>query len=230
MRASQEQRLQEIADAATRVFGRVGYRRTQMANVAAEAGLSTGAIYTYVASKDALLHLVFAAGFGELGEMPTIPVQTPPFDDTLRIVRQGLRASAATPRLTAAVDAVLIGDIRSELVGIIEERYTTIEQVWPLLAVIERSAVDLPELEALYFKRRRRGHQAELTRYLEQRAASGHLRRQIDASVAARVVTETIVWFAWHRREDRDADLYDDQRALATVTDMLCTALIGPDR
>ena len=35
-----------------------------MAEVAAEAGLSTGAVYTYVDSKEALLHLVLAVGLG----------------------------------------------------------------------------------------------------------------------------------------------------------------------
>lgn len=200
-----------------------------MANVASEAGLSTGAIYTYVASKEALLHLVFAVGFGISRELQEIPIPTPPFDETLRLVKNGLRTSAATPRLSAAVDGLPV-DARAELAEIIEERYTTLANVWPLLAVIERSAVDLPEMEALYFQRRRRRHQGELTTYIEQRVASGHFRRQVDATVAARVVTETIVWFAWHRREDRDADLYDDERALATVIDMLTNALIAPDR
>ena len=90
-----------------------------------------------------------------------------------------------------------------------------IERMWPVLAVIERCAVDLPELEALYYQRGRRGHLAQLTKYLEQRAASGHLCTMPDTTVAARIVTEAIVWFAWHRREDRDATLYDDDRGTA---------------
>ena len=42
-RGSAEQRITQIADAATHVFGRLGYRRTHMADVATEAGLSSGA-------------------------------------------------------------------------------------------------------------------------------------------------------------------------------------------
>ena len=231
MRLSQRDRLAEVALAATRVFGRLGYRRTQMAVVAVEAGLSTGAIYTYVESKEALFHLVFAFGFGVIGEgLPELPIATPAFGDTLELIGRGLRKSLATPRLRAARDEPSPGDVRAELVAIIEERYAAIERVWPLLAVCERSAVDLPDLDAFYFQRGRRGQLGQLARYLEQRARSGHLRRLPDAGVAARMMTETIVWFAWHRREDRDARLYDDGIARTTVVELLCNAFVANDQ
>jgi AcrR family transcriptional regulator len=224
-KVSQIDRLADVAGAATRVFGRLGYRRTQMAAVAAEAGLSTGAIYTYVASKEALFHLVFAFGFGVIGDpLPDLPIATPPFEATLQLIRDGLRTTVGTPRLRAALNDDSPADVRAELAAIVEERYASIEQVWPLLAVIERSAVDLPELEAFYFQRGRRGQLTQLTRYLEQRARSGHIRSLPDAGVAARMMTETIVWFAWHRREDRDAKVYDDAIARATVVELLCNA------
>ncbi len=226
-RATPPQRLTEVAQAATQVFGRLGYRRTHMADVATQAGLSSGAVYTYVESKEALFHLVFAHAFGQFaGGVPSLPLATPAFAETLELIGQGLRKSAATPRLRAALDQADPGDVQAELTAIIEERYAMIEQMWPVLAVIERCAVDLPELEALYFQRGRRGHVAQLAKYLEQRAASGHLRTMLDATVAARIVTEAIVWFAWHRREDRDATLYDDERARRTVIQFVCQALI----
>ncbi len=228
-RRSGEDRLGEIALAATRVFGRLGYRRAQMAEVASEAGLSTGAIYTYVESKEALFHLVFAAGFGHLGSpLPELPLKAPPFEETLHLISQGLRKSAAIPRLRAALDEDAPTDVRAELGAIIEERYATIELIWPLLAVIERSAVDFPELEALYFQRGRRGYFTQLTRYIEHRARTGHFRTMTDASIAARMIVETITWFAWHRRDDRDADAYDDERARTTIVELLGNAFIGP--
>jgi len=228
-RATPPERLTEVAQAATRVFGRLGYRRTHMADVATQAGLSSGAVYSYVESKEALFHLVFAHAFGQFADgVPSLPLATPAFAETLELIGQGLRKAAATPRLRAALDQADPGDVQAELTAIIEERYDMIERMWPVLAVIERCAVDLPDLEALYYQRGRRGHLAQLTKYLEQRAASGHLRTMLDATVAARIVTETIVWFAWHRREDRDAALYDDERARRTVIQFVCCALIGP--
>jgi len=228
-RTTPPERLTEVAQAATRVFGRLGYRRTHMADVATQAGLSSGAVYSYVESKEALFHLVFAHAFGQFADgVPSLPLVTPAFAETLELIGQGLRKAAATPRLRAALDQADPGDVQAELTAIFEERYDMIERMWPVLAVIERCAVDLPDLEALYYQRGRRGHLAQLTKYLEQRAASGHLRTMLDATVAARIVTETIVWFAWHRREDRDAALYDDERARRTVIQFVCCALIGP--
>jgi hypothetical protein len=59
-------------------------------------------------------------------------------------------------------------------------------------------------------------------------AASRRLRPMPDAMVAARVVTESVAWFAWHRREGRDAALYDDQTARRTVIEFVCAVLV-PD-
>ncbi len=223
------ERLTDIAEAATRVFGRLGFQRTHMADVAAEAGLSSGAIYTYVASKEALFHLVFAQAFGQLAEgHPPLPLTTPAPAETLTLIARGLQQAAATPVLRAARDEADPVDVRAELTAIVEERYDFTERLWPVLAVIERSAVDLPELDELYFRRGRRGQFGHLARYLEQRAASGHLRTMPDATVAARLVTEAITWFAWHRRQDRDAASYDDVQARRTVIAFVCNALIEP--
>jgi AcrR family transcriptional regulator len=211
------------------VFGHLGYQRTHMAEVAAEAGLSAGAVYTYVESKDALFHLVFAHAFGQFAEgLPPLPLATPPPDETLALIGRGLQRAAATPVLRAARDVADPVDVRAELTGIVEERYDIIDRLWPVLAVIERSAADLPALDEFYFRRARRGHNASLARYLEQRAASGHLRAMPDAAVAARVVTEAVTWFAWHRRDDRDATAYDDAVARRTVIEFVCAALVGP--
>jgi hypothetical protein len=88
--------------------------------------------------------------------------------------------------------------------------------------------VELPELGALWFDEARHGYYAELGEYLERRTASGRLRPMPDAMVAARIVTESVAWFAWHRREGRDSALYDDQAARRTVIDFVCAALV-PD-
>ena len=228
-RSRPPERLGDIAAAATRVFGRLGYRRTHMADVAADAGLSSGAIYGYVESKGALFHLVFAHAFGLFSEgLPDLPLPTPPLEETLELVSRGLSKAAATPKLRAALLIDDPDDIRSELTSIVDERYAMTEALWPVLAVVERSAVDLPQLDELYFQRGRRGHHSQLQRYLDRRAARGYLRALPDTAVAARLVTEAIAWFAWHRRDDRDAARFDDARARATVVEFVCGALLVP--
>jgi AcrR family transcriptional regulator len=221
-------RLASIATAATQVFGRLGYRGTRTADVAARAGMSAGSLFTYVESKEALFHLVFLHGLGLLPETPAeLPLATPGPGETLALLGRALR-ELPEPRLRAALAGNEPADVAQELRGIVEERYDLIERYWPLFAVIERCAVELPELDALWFGRARLGYYAELAEYLERRAASGRLHPMPDAAVAARVVTESVAWFAWHRRGGRDSALYDDQTARRTVIEFICAALV-PD-
>lgn len=215
-----------MANAATDVFGRVGYRGTRTADVAAAAGLSNGALFTYVESKEALFHLVFAYGFGHLDDhLPPLPLPSPAPGETLELIEQGLRKVPA-PRLRSTLEQHEPSDPEAELRAIVEERYDMVSRIWPMLAVIERCAVELPELEAFYFRRARAGYLRQLTRYIEERAAGGYLRPMPDPAVTARIVTETIAWFAWKRQKDRDAQVYDDEVVKRTVVEFLCAALV----
>jgi AcrR family transcriptional regulator len=219
-------RLSEIATVATQVFGRVGYRRTRMADVAAAAGISAGGLFNYVETKEALFHLVFAHGFGELDPSEVaLPYPAPSFGETVALIERGLRRSFPVTVRVRKTDEP--GDVEAELRELIEQRYRAITRVWPLIAVIERCAVDLPELETLYFQRGRRSYIGQLTRYLERGAKRGELRPMSDPTVVARMITESIVWFAWHRREDRDANAYDDDAVLRTIVTMYSDALVA---
>jgi AcrR family transcriptional regulator len=219
-------RLEALAEAATRVFGRLGYRRTRMAEVASEAGMSSGSVFTYVESKEALFHLVFAHAFGIFDDaVPELPIPTPGPGETASLIEANLR-SVPVPNLRAALAREHPVDIGAELRGIVEERYEIQERLWPVLAVIESCAVDVPEVEAFYYGRTRVGYFGRLTAYLQMRTAAGYLRAMPDLSVAARVVSETISWFAWHRREGRDALLYDNDSTRKTVVEFICAALL----
>jgi len=223
------ERLAQIAEAAKQAFGRLGYKRTHMADVAVAAGLSSGAIYNYVESKEALFHLVFAQAFGVFAEgIPALPLASPTPGETVALIREGLRRAADAPLLRMALHADASADVRDELRAIVEEQYDMIERLWPVLAVIEQCAVDLPALEEMYFERARPGRHHGLARYLSRRAAGGQLRAMPDADIAARLVTEAVAWFAWHRRDDRDAKLFDDELARRTVVEFVCDALVAP--
>jgi AcrR family transcriptional regulator len=226
-RATAESRLQEIALAGARCFAHLGYRRTRMAAVAAAAGLSTGAVYTYVESKEALLHLVLASGLGlPAADLTDLPLSAPDIAVTVEMVGRGLTRQGMTPLLKAAAAVDTPQDVRAELAEVVSEQYSTVERLRGVLSVIEACAADLPPLEALYFGRRRRGRIDLLRDYLQRRAASGHLRSLPDMAVAAQIVTETVAWFAWKRHEGRDSSRFDDGLARATVVEFVCNALL----
>jgi uncharacterized protein YijF (DUF1287 family) len=67
---------------------------------------------------------------------------------------------------------------------------------------------------------------AALTQYLDDRAAAGLLRRTPDSAAAARLVLETVTWFARHRYSDPYGAAISDQQAEDTVVDALLHALM----
>ncbi len=90
-RGDPEERLRDIVAAGRRLLGTVGYQRTRMADVAEIAGLSAGSVYTYVDSKEALLHAVLTGFFALPAETaPELPVTAPPLEVTLEAVRADL--------------------------------------------------------------------------------------------------------------------------------------------
>ena len=59
MAAKSEQTRQKVAEAALRMFRDVGFEKTTMRGIAAEAGVSVGNAYYYFASKDDLVHELY---------------------------------------------------------------------------------------------------------------------------------------------------------------------------
>jgi len=229
-RLTSSERLLEVARVATEDFGRLGYRGTKTADVAARAGMSTGALFTYVESKDALFHLVFLHWFGMPGEgPPVLPVATPGPGETLAVIKAGL-SHVRMPRIQAALAEEQPADVAEELREIVAERYALIDHYWPLLAVIERCAAEMPELESAWFDIARAGSFEQLGSYLQRRMAAGLLRPMPDAEVAARIVTESLSWFGWHRHEGRDSTLYEDETVRRTVAEFICAALVTESR
>lgn len=223
-------RLNRISREAARSFGHVGYQRTRMADVAAAAGCSSGSIYTYVESKEALFHLAVSEGFGYESHASDLPLPTLPFSAIMQFIDAGLKSRGATPLLKTAVRVAAPDNVRAELASIVEEQYAMVGSLGPVLSVIEKCALDLPELDELYFGRRRRGQIDLLTTYLQRRVDGNCLRAYPDTAVAAQIVTETVAWFAWKRREGHDAERFDDELSRRTVVEFVCDALTGPER
>ena len=199
--------------------------------MAAELGLSQGAVYGYVESKEALFQLAmtFAMGIDPIEEL-TLPVPTPAPGQMLAPLRTW-KPGSSFPVLTDALRTSQIPDARAEMRAVIDELYGLLEHNRFFLSLVESSAQDLPELSELYYDHLRGGQLTDLTRYLELRIASGHLRSVPDVEVATRFVIETVAWFAWHRRDDRDGAAIDADIARSTVKQLVVDAFVaGPSR
>jgi len=149
-------RLEEIADAALDVFIRRGYRRARMVDVAEAAIVSPGLLYTYAANKEALFQLVMLRELGVQLDESALPAQPPGPEAVQSLVRQALRRLGSIPQLDAAERTDDPPDARAELASIVAEHYEWVQRYRRVIMLVERSALDWPELADLFYSRGRR--------------------------------------------------------------------------
>src|SRR6187401_1511601 len=100
-----DDKFHQVLETAASVFIEQGFRRTQMADVAAAMGVAKGTLYLYVESKEALFDaaLRYIDSDDVAAEPPKLPISTPRSEDTLAYVRTELARNAEIPSLTAAL-------------------------------------------------------------------------------------------------------------------------------
>ena len=226
-RAIPDDRFDQLVACATQVFIEHGYRRTQMADVAAAMGVAKGTLYLYVESKEALFDLVCRHADTEppIPRPKTLPVPTPKPGATLRYVAARLADNPIPPTIAAALSRSRITDPAAELAAIVGELYDTLARHRRALKLLDRSARDYPELAALWFEGGRGALIALLVQYLDGRIAKGRLRRVPDTTAAARLIIETVAFWAMHRHWDAHPQIVDEAVARETVVRFIVGAL-----
>ena len=218
--------LSEVADAAVTVFMDKGFRQAGISDVSAGLGLSHGALYTYVDSKQALLYLALLRTVrpDAIGSL-TLPVTAPPSDEIVELLESWMIAQTPPLRIDhsrepdARLAEAVLGALIDALYGFIEHNYQA-------LNLIEKCAADLPELAQWFFIRRRRAALEQIGEFLRHRIKAGELRPVPDIPAAARYINETIAWFAMHRHGDPDSAMLDDDACRATVRHLLLAAFL----
>jgi AcrR family transcriptional regulator len=220
-------RFQDMIDAATRVFIAQGYRRTQMVDVADAMGVAKGTLYLYVESKEALFDAVVrhADQPRPIAAPSALPLRTPGPEATLAEVERRLGGEGALPVLAAAIDRSRVSDVRAELEAVLRELYHALARNRVGIELIDRCAGDYPKLAELWYRAGREGALALLSRYLDDRARRGRLRRFEDGAVAARIVLETLLFWSVHRHWDPHPQSVDDAAAERTAIEFITSAL-----
>jgi AcrR family transcriptional regulator len=225
---SAHERFGEVIAAAVRVFTADGYRATRMSDVAGAAGLSEAAIYRYVESKEGLFVLAIRHAL-LLEDLPAggeFPLKPPSLAQMVLQAREFVAAEVPFGSLDAALRGPGADDPAAELEAVMRELFTLETQTKEAADMIERSARELPELADLLNSGLRRPVLAALTEYLEGRAKTGLLRATPDAAATARLVLETLTWFARHRHSDPYGAAIPDDIAEDTAIDALIHALV----
>lgn len=228
-RAISTDRFHDLVEAATAVFLEQGYRRTQMADVAARLGVAKGTLYLYVESKAALFHAVIRHADREerLALPDGLPVRTPPPGATLEEVRQRV-AENGLPLLAEALGRRRVADVRAELEAIVRELYRLLSRHRIGIKLLDRCSQDHPELAAVWYGSGREGALELLRRYLEDRIRRGRLAPVEDPAVTARIVLETAVFWAVHRHWDASPQAVDEAVAERAVVQFVVRALLPP--
>jgi AcrR family transcriptional regulator len=141
-RTAPPDRFEQVIDAATRVFIELGYRRTQMEDVAKAAGLAKGTLYLYVESKEALFELAlrYADAPRPIQAPSTMPVATPEKGSSLRAVRGRLSEKRRPPALSTALGRRVATDTRAELEAIVRELYSILYRNRTGIKLVDRCA------------------------------------------------------------------------------------------
>jgi AcrR family transcriptional regulator len=227
-------RFPEVIAAAVRVFARDGYRAAHMSDVAREAGLSEAALYRYVNGKEDLFVLAIRHALlleplpGADDPAGGFPLKAPSLDEMIRQARDYVAAEVPFGALAEALRTADSHDPYAELSLITRELFTLEEQTAQAADMIERSARELPELADLLNTGLRRPVLDALTQYLDSRAKTGRLRATPDTAATARLVLETLTWFARHRHSDPYGAAIPSALAQETAVDALLHALVPP--
>jgi AcrR family transcriptional regulator len=221
-------RLSDLVKTATEVFIERGYKGAQMEDIASALRVAKGTLYVYVESKDALFDLVLrcADKVRPVERVPRLPIPTPKRGATLAYVRERLAENQSLPTLTRALTRSRPARLRDEFEGIVRELYDTVERNRHGITLLDRSARDQPELAALWFAGARNGLVAALNNYLEGEMWRGTMTQVANVPVAARLIVETVVFWAVHRHWDPHPQAVDESTARETVIRLLTDAFV----
>lgn len=222
------ERLPELIVAAVRVFTREGYRSARMSAVAAEMGVSEAALYRYVDGKEGLFVLAIRHAL-LLEDLPgELPLSPGTLAATLPQVREFIAEAVPFGTLAEALSAPggEPAAAQVELEKILRELYELESRTREAADMLERSARELPEMADLLNTGIRGPVLDALTSYLTERARTGLLRRTPDAAATARLVLETLTWFARHRFSDPYGAAIRREVAEETAVDALVHALL----
>jgi AcrR family transcriptional regulator len=226
------ERFAQLITAATNTFVARGYRLTQMADVAEALGVAKGTLYGYVESKEALFDAAirFADGHAPTPDASALPLATPPEGSTVQFIRERLAAEGADLKLVAAVGRRGAPDARAEWERIVRDLYRRMAKNRRALKLVDRCAVDHPDLAAVWFGEGREGQVTLLTAYLERRVAEGVMRPMPNVVLAARMALESIALWAIHMPWDPSPRPFADNEAEDGVVDMLVHAYCKESR
>ncbi len=223
-------RLNRLIEVATETFIAQGYRRTQMADVAEAVGVAKGTLYGYVESKAALFDAAirYADGHEPLPETAALPIESPAPGATVEQLENRIAEEAAGLRLVqvAVTPPGPECDVVAELRDVLVDLYRRANRNRFAIKLADRCASEHPDLAAVWFGRGRWAQHELLVHYIATRIDAGYLRPVPSVPIAARMVLETVAFWAVHRYWDPSPQSIEEGAVENAIVDLLLHSLI----
>lgn len=229
VRTRTREKLDQIVDAAHRVFIRDGFRLARVEEIAETAEVAPGTIYRYVEGKEALFELSVREAFGEsLPDVDALPYDSEIGPNLIEWIWERLREVSSFERLRAAASRDEPDDARAEFLEVVEEVWDWESRYWPAIELLEKVAREWPELDLLFYRQFRRELLGLAAGWLDRRMERGHLLSYPDPGTAARMIAETITFFAMHRHVRPDSGDLDEEISKESVLTLLRRGFVPP--
>jgi AcrR family transcriptional regulator len=202
MRRKPAGRLHQIAAGAATILSERGYRLAQMADVARECDLSAGALYSYVESKEALLHLALSYVFEIEPDENDLPYRISFPKETLNLLKHEIERDAIWPVLSERLQKLGSGLHSENIAEVAAELFDMMHRRRRAIWLLDRCAKDVPKIAALYVKHVKVRYLKDLEALISRGQSGRLIYRDVDAASAARGVLEMVAWFAVHRLRD----------------------------
>jgi AcrR family transcriptional regulator len=205
--------LEEFAQAGVQCFLRGGYRLTQVADVSASLGMSTGAIYRYIEGKEALfdISMRYAAHLPVDGR--PIPVKVGGIEDTIQAVRTVAARWQDRPHLSQALASKKPRDVRAEAANIGLELFDLLSYHADFTGLLNRCAHDIPALLQVFHEEFKTPLIADLATWYQRRCGVEAKKNGGNQAALARAALEAVAWLANVRKRDETASSIDDEQA-----------------
>jgi AcrR family transcriptional regulator len=217
-----EGRFPQLIEVATKVFVTYGYRHTQMADVAEALGVAKGTLYGYIESKQALFDAAvrYADGHVPMPAPSELPIATPKAGSTAQYVRSKLTNETAKLAIVEAIARPkgTRAKVR-EFEHIVRDLFRCMSRNRRALKLVDRCAVDQPDLAAVWFQQGRYGLVELIAAYLAKRAWP-----TLHVPLAARMIVETIALWAIHMPWDASPRPFADDDVENAIVDLLVPA------
>jgi AcrR family transcriptional regulator len=227
-RVTPENRIPDICRAAIAVFSRNGFRLTQMEEIAKEAKVAKATLYYYFKSKVHLFHYVLEIGL-PLDDAPMPPPESSKVrteSDLLRLLTRKLKEGSRLQCITEFLgrnDGEI--DLENELAQILEGLWDVCEHNRIQIIILEKSAIEFPEMARTYDEYARKQILGQIEAYLADRMRSGTIRPLNSVRATARFLTEALAWFGFKQFSDPFAPIHPKSEVLPDVVAVLTNGL-----